>query len=521
MTTDTVPTDPTTTAPSDVRVDAPDGLPTGLLDAFRDYDEALLANDVARLDDAFAPGEHTLRGDGTTTVVGWQAISRFRASRTDVPTRRVTAVHVRVLAEGVAVVVADVASATGSVGLQTQVWQRDAERWRVTTAHVTAPERAVDGATWRVVGAPLVPSPAPGGPLAGETVAVKDLFAVRGQVIGGGVPEFAAAAEPEPAHAPVVAALLAAGASVTGIAQTDQFAYSIAGQNSRTGTPRNARHADRIPGGSSSGSASATARGWTSIGLGTDTAGSIRVPSAHQGLWGLRTTHGLVDTTGVLPLAQSFDAVGWMTRDADLLVRVTDALVPDGAGPASAPADRPAVVTVPALTALAAAPSAHATRRTAAALDATEAGLPGDHEAWFAAFRTLQAHEAWANHGAWITAHPGALGADVAGRFADAATVTDAKADAARAVLDRGRAELRAWLGDRVLVLPTVADQAPPLTADAATVDAHRAATLRLTAIASLAGLPAVAVPLPQASVCLVGAAGSDRRLVRFARTLR
>ena len=86
-------------APSTVRdvvVDAPADVPDGLLDAFWAYDEALLANDVAALDDAFAPGPGTIRGDGTTVVVGWEAISRFRAARTVVPTRRVTAVHVRI-----------------------------------------------------------------------------------------------------------------------------------------------------------------------------------------------------------------------------------------------------------------------------------------------------------------------------------------------------------------------------------------------------------------------------------------
>jgi len=530
----------TATAPApEVLVDAPAGTPSGLLDAFWDYDDALLSNDVARLDDAFARGDDTIRGDGTTTVVGWEAISRFRAARTDLPKRRVTAVHVRVLADTVAVVVADVASGTGSLGLQTQVWQRDSDRWRVVVAHVTAPEKPLDSATWRVVGAPLVPATADDGPLAGETVAVKDLFAVRGQVIGGGVPEYADAGEPQADHAPAVDALLAAGAAVTGISRTDQLAYSISGQNSRTGTPRNAVDADRIPGGSSSGSASATARGWTSIGLGTDTAGSIRVPSAYQGLWGLRTTHGLVSTTGVLPLAQSFDTVGWMTRDPDLLVRVTDAVVLAGAragivttarsetrsDPAAVSTAR-AFVTAPALTALAVPSSAVGTDRAAAALDAAREPLPGDLGAWFAAFRTVQAHEAWQNHGDWITAHPGALGADVAGRFADAARVTDADAEAARAVLDTARAVVRDWIGDRVLVLPTVADRAPGLGADAATVDAHRAATLRLTSLASFAGLPAVAVPIgrstgaPWGSVCLVGAAGTDRALVRTARAL-
>lgn len=504
----------------DVVVDAPTGVPDDLLAAFWAYDDALLANNVAALDDAFDAGPHTIRGDGTSVAIGWEAISRFRAARTAVPTRRVTALHVRMPAEAIGVIVADVVAPTGAHGMQTQVWQRQADRWRVIAAHVTAPEKALDSSTWRIVGTPLV-KPTSTGPLSGMTVAVKDLFAIAGQVVGGGVPEFTAEAPVETEHSPVVAALLGAGASVLGIASTDQFAYSIAGTNTRTGTPLNPADPSRIPGGSSSGPASATARGWATIGLGTDTAGSIRVPSAYQGLWGLRTTHGLIPTTGVLPLAQSFDSVGWMTRDATTLQAVTDALVP---GADVNGADRELVV-VPSLTALASAAVADFTSAVASALGAAvDRTLDADTEAWFRAFRTMQAYQAWLNHGGWITAHPGTLDADVAGRFADASRVTDAEYATASEVIGIARRTLRTWLGDRVLMLPTVADRAPALDADAGSVDAHRAATLRLTSIASLAGLPAVAAPLgpstpggPAVSVCLVGAAGTDRALVRFA----
>ena len=84
-------------------------------------------------------------------------------------------------------------------------------------------------------------------------------------------------------------------------------AYSIAGLNPDYGTPPNAAVRGAIPGGSSSGPASAVALGQADIGLGTDTAGSIRVPASYQGLWGLRTTHGAVSLEGVAPLAPRYD----------------------------------------------------------------------------------------------------------------------------------------------------------------------------------------------------------------------
>ena len=119
--------------------------------------------------------------------------------------------------------------------------------------------------------------------------------------------------------APAVQALLDAGAEVLGIARTDELAYSIAGANPHYGTPPNARVPGALPGGSSNGPASAVALGQADIGLATDTGGSIRVPASYQGLWGLRTTHGRVARDGLLPLAPSFDTVGWLTRDRALL----------------------------------------------------------------------------------------------------------------------------------------------------------------------------------------------------------
>ena len=130
---------------------------------------------------------------------------------------------------------------------------------------------------------------------------MKDLFEVAGFAVGAGVPAYLAESRPAATSASAVEALVAAGADVIGIAQTDEFAYSVAGRNSHYGTLPNVAAPGSIPGGSSSGPASAVALGQVSIGLGTDTAGSIRVPASYQGLWGLRTSHGAIDTAGLLP----------------------------------------------------------------------------------------------------------------------------------------------------------------------------------------------------------------------------
>ncbi|WP_218028542.1 amidase family protein [Nocardia yamanashiensis] len=375
---------------------------------------------------------------------------------------------------------------------------------------------SIDAAVWREYGTPLVAATG-AGPLTGHTVAVKDLYAVAGYAIGAGVREFPR--QPETAHSAVVAALLAAGADIAGIAQTDEFAYSITGANGRYGMPLNPAAPDRIPGGSSSGSAVAVARGEATIGLGTDTAGSIRVPAAYQGLWGIRTTHARIDRRGLLPLAPPFDAVGWIARDPATLRAVAEVLLP---GLDSAASTSVELVVDPSICAVADPEIAETVLTAATLLGAAAIDLGAELDAWFAAFRTVQAYEAWRCHGAWITDHPGALEPEVAQRFAYAASVTEAAADSARVVLVDAAAALRGALAGRVLMLPTVATFPPERTASAAELEGGRARTLTLTCLASLAGLPAVAIPLahnasPPLSLCMVGAPGTDHALLRFA----
>lgn len=373
---------------------------------------------------------------------------------------------------------------------------------------------ALDTSVWRVTGSPLVAATAPG-PLSGAAVAVKDLYAVAGFPLGAGVPAYQREQAAAPRHADAVARLLAAGAHVRGIAQTDEFAYSLTGGNGGFGMPVNPAAPDRIPGGSTSGPAVAVARGEADIGLGTDTAGSIRVPAAYQGLWGIRTTHGRVGTAGLLPLAQSFDTVGWITRDGARLAAVADCLLgTDTSAPAGFVVD-------PALCACADPAIAAAVGAAAESLAAEPVAIPVA-EGWLAAFRTVQAFEAWANHGEWVDAHPGVLEPAVAQRFAFAATVTAAQVAGAREVLSAAAQALRSTIGARVLLLPAAATRPPRRAGGQAVWEQARARTLRLTCLASLAGLPALTVPLRSgtgvtAGLCLLGAPGTDRSLIRLA----
>src|SRR3954454_6846477 len=148
-------------------------------------------------------------------------------------------------------------------------------------------------------------------PLYGKLVAVKGNIDVAGLPTTAGCPAYAY----QPGgDAPVVARLRAAGAIVLGTTNLDQFATGLVGTRSPYGAVRNAHDPSRISGGSSSGSAVAVALGLVDLALGTDTAGSGRVPAAFNGIVGLKPTRGLLSTRGVVPACQSLDCVTVFSR---------------------------------------------------------------------------------------------------------------------------------------------------------------------------------------------------------------
>ena len=490
---------------------------TELLEAFWAYETALMANDLPALDALFTDSPSTLRGDAAGVLVGHDAISGFRRGRGGAPKREILHVEVVEITDDTALVIAITQPLTGGRGQQTQLWRRGATGWTVDAAHVSLPAPAIDTRVWRTIGSPLV-APVVDGPLTGQTVAVKDLYAVAGHRVGGGVPDFLVESPVATSTAAGVQLLLDAGASVQGIAQTDEFAYSIAGKNPHYGTPPNPAVVGGIPGGSSSGPASAVALGQATIGLSTDTGGSIRVPASYCGLWGLRTTHAAVPVDGLLPLSPSFDTVGWVTRDAATLAAVASVSLGE-----QRPVDASFVVD-PALL-------AHVEPDVRSAFEpylAYEHVELGDFDHYFETFRTVQAAEAWRSHGAWIEAHPGALGADIAARFAWASTITLVQEEKARDDVAAAREHLERVIGDRVLLLPSASSAAPSATADAAAIERTRAGTLRLTCIAGLTGRPGLSVPVmsvPQpgallpapVGLCLVGPRNTDLALIELA----
>ncbi|MBM9459997.1 amidase [Nocardioides sp. zg-536] len=367
------------------------------------------------------------------------------------------------------------------------------------------------------------------GPLSGIDIVVKDLIDIAGLPTGGGNPDRLAEATPAPRHAVAVQRLLDAGARVIGKSHTDELAFSLSGTNVHYGTPLNPRAADRVPGGSSSGSVSAVAGGLVPLALATDTGGSIRVPSSYCGVFGLRPTHGRVPLDGVLEFAPTFGTVGLIAADGPLLQTGGTALLET----TPRAADVTTLVLAEDLLALAdpavAAAVASATQPLAERLgaDVVRADLTrGRVGEWFETFRNRQMVEAWRSHGTWITARVPRFGPGIEQRFWTAARTDPALGE----VADAGRALVRAEIDDLlppggVLVLPSAATVAPELDLTGPVKDDLRLRTMQLTCVAGLGGLPAVSLPLAAVDdlpvgVCLVGRPGDDELLLAIAATI-
>ncbi|MFJ4655224.1 amidase family protein [Nocardia sp. NPDC088792] len=357
---------------------------------------------------------------------------------------------------------------------------------------------------------------------AGLRLAVKDVVDVAGMPTGAGNPRWLAT-HPIPEQDAVAVQRLRREFTVVGKTHTDELAYSLTGTNAHYGTPVNPVAPDRMPGGSSSGTATVVAAGLADLGLGTDTAGSIRVPASYTGLYGLRPSHSRAPRTGIVPLAPSFDVPALLARDPQTL-RAGARLLLDAAAPAAHPrtvwwpSDIPVAPDVRDLL------RGTLSRLVGAGLELTTAPLfdAGGWDRIRAAFTTVQAAEVWEQHGDWIRRERPIFGRNVSARLQLAAEVTPALAYEARSILREAADRLSRMLGeDRVLALPATPEPAPPLDDPGHA----RAAVVRLTCLAPILGGPSVSLPVARyrglpLGLSLLAAPGGDETLLTLAELL-
>jgi amidase len=364
-----------------------------------------------------------------------------------------------------------------------------------------------------------------GGTLSGLGFAAKDLFDIAGHPTGGGNPDWARQNRLPERHAWAVQALLDAGATLVGKTVTDEVSLGILGENAFDGTPLNPAAPGHVPGGSSSGSASAVAQGLCDTALGTDTGGSVRVPASFCGLHGIRPTHGRLKLDGMLPQAPSSDTTGWFARDAATFARVSEVLL--GEAPPAAPATRLVIATdafgfAEPATAAALAPMLERLKRLVPEWREDLLAPPG-LVAWGRAQRTLQPVEAWETFREWVERDNPRFAFSVARSLVLGAATPEAERGWAALTRQEARGRLRHLLPPgTVLAMPTTPFPAPKVGLPLPALNPIRDAILCLCALGGLAGHPQVSLPGAEVEgrpvgLSLVAARGDDALLVRMA----
>lgn len=349
---------------------------------------------------------------------------------------------------------------------------------------------------------------------AGPRVAVKDSIDIAGWPTRAGSAALADAL-PATGHADVVAAVLAAGGHIVGKANMHELAFGVTGVNAYAGTALNPLFPDRVPGGSSSGSAAAVAAGIADIGLGTDTGGSVRVPACCCGVYGFKPTFGRVSRAGVMPQQTTLDCVGPFARDAAMLTQAM-AMIDPTFTPVSL--DAPPVLGRLDVSAAPEVAEAVDQALAEAAPVCRSVTIPGLDEAYAAGLAVINA-ETWAAAG--TLTQTGKVGADVNGRLLAASRTTAQDLAAAEAVRARVTAAVDAALaGVDALVLPTMPD-VPPKLSEAGDARAAIGITALVRAF-NLTGHPALSLPLRTAAglpagLQIVGRKGADAQVCAIA----
>lgn len=368
-------------------------------------------------------------------------------------------------------------------------------------------------------------SPLQSGLLNFYTFAIKDVFAIKDYTNSAGNPDWLRTHEPAKQNAVVIDKLLNNGATLHGTTLTDEMMYSLNGQNAHYGTPVNPKAPDCIPGGSSNGSAVAVAAHLTDFAIGTDTGGSVRIPSSYCGIYGFRPTYGAVSIEGCIPLSKSFDTVGWMANDAETLQLIGKCLLENDCDeddfyklyfPIEAWGllnDAVRLAFSPILEIL------EGKFDNTQWLTISNQGL----QEWAEAFRVIQGTEVWEEHGEWVEKVKPAFGPGIAQRFQAASQMKKSDAEPWREFQTKTGSFLSKLLdSDGLIVIPTAHETAPSLTAGSDELEQNRAKNMQLTCIAGLGGLPQITLPLvtfdhKPIGLSFIANRGRDKQLLKWA----
>ncbi|MBI37733.1 MAG: amidase [Alphaproteobacteria bacterium] len=369
------------------------------------------------------------------------------------------------------------------------------------------------------------------GPLKKLTFAVKDIIDVAGSVTGAGNIKFFEEGSPALKNAEIVQMLLDAGADLEGKTITEEFAYGLIGENFHYGTPRNGAAPERIPGGSSSGSASVVSNGQVDFALGTDTGGSVRVPASFCGIYGLRPSHGRVPINGVMPLAPSLDTCGWFARTPELMKLVGEVALDwkqPGVGTGLYLArDTFSVLDEESKSALAAAIDSLA--KLVGPPEEIDVGvIPGMQELgdWAKVMQVVRGSEAAASRLDWIKEFNPDMGPGFRERFESGGLYSQDEITEAVNKREIIKTYLDKLLSDNIImVVPAAPTPAPPVSSQEKVYDNLRNKNELYNCIAPLGQLPQISLPMGNVKglpigLGVIGRYGSDELLLEIANEL-
>ena len=364
------------------------------------------------------------------------------------------------------------------------------------------------------------------GPLSGLTFAAKDIFDIEGHTTGGGNPDWKATHPPASRNAWIVQTLVDAGATMVGKTHTDELTRGILGENAHYGTPINSKAPDRVPGGSSSGSAAAVSGGLVDFALGSDTGGSVRIPASFCGLYGLRPTHGRVLLDGILTQAPSYDTIGWFTRDATTYAKIAEVVfgnriqntIPSHliiAEDAFEEADRDVSDVLRPI----------AEKISAMVPSSSQIRLaPSGLTDWASQQNILQSEEAWDSVKDWVDTVNPRFSFWVSERYNLAISLTPDQISEAALLREQVRARMdEVFANGGIVCLPTAVAPAPLLGLPASAKKEIQGRLSHLTCIAGTTGRPQLSLPLGEVNGLPVGLSflgdhESDEELIGFAR---
>ena len=372
---------------------------------------------------------------------------------------------------------------------------------------------------------------APSGPLAGLRFAAKDIFDVAGRTACCGNPDWLATHPPATSTAPVVQRLLDAGATLVGMTVTEELVMGLTGENPFYGAPINVAAPGRVCGGSSSGSAAAVRASLVDFALGSDTAGSVRVPASFCGIYGLRPSHDRISPTGVLPFARSLDVVGWFARDSTLMRRVGDVLLdppladlPSHPGKFLLAEDAFAVVDENARRALE--PAVDRVARILGEPERIMMAGGADLGDWARLIAVFREGEGWRTHRAWIERTGPKLSDNGAMRMAKGSDVTDAQIAAAQEERNRLGVHMASLLADGgILAVPAGPGVAPLRGGGQEAIWEIVWKNARINAVSALCGLPQISLPIASVDglpmgLGLIAGRGNDELLLKIAEAI-